>query len=370
MRRSEPCCRCTQGRSVVRFREVAAVVVCLGAVTLISSKPASGQGCVCERQNPTVLGGPDGYMHKGQWELTTSFLRFVSDKHYIGTQRNFALTPYAGPVSTRDQFNVDLTYAFSTRWTVSLDVPVQIQSYDLHRVLAASGSTQPVPINTGADGIGDITVRAGYWLLSTEHMRGNVFVSLGLELPTGNDDATSLIYGRAVPVDISVQPGNGAWGFIPTVQAFRDFRRISLYALGTYLINPRDTTGTPAFFNALSNPATTTVNSSTDQYFAEVGAAVPIKLRWVTPTLAYRVSGVPVRDLIGGSDGFRRPATLAYAAPGLNIFLRGHVVNLSVPIVSYVNVKPHIVNGVNQNTDATVPGFMFAISYPLRFGGR
>ncbi len=309
-------------------------------------------------------------MRKGEWEVTTSFLRFDSDKHYIGTQRNFALNAYKGPVNIRNQFNIDLTYALSARWNLSVDVPLQFQSYNLHRVFPASGSTQPVPINTGANGFGDITVRAGYWLLSTEHTKGNVFVSMGLQLPTGNTDATSLVYGRAIPVDISVQPGNGSWGINPTVQAFRSFRRFSVYGLATYLISPRDTTGTPAFFPSLSNPATTTVNSSTDQYLAEVGTAIPTPLRWVTPTIAYRVSGVPVRDLIGGSDGFRRPATLAYLAPGLDIHAFRQTISLSIPIVTYINVKPHIVNGVNQNTDATVPGFMFSVSYPLRFGGH
>jgi len=36
------------------------------------------------------------------------------------------------------------------------------------------------------------------------------------------------------------------------VQAFRGFRWVSVYWLATYLINPRNTTGTKAFFSALS----------------------------------------------------------------------------------------------------------------------
>ena len=317
-----------------------------------------------------MFGGSDTYLQKGQWEFRTSFFRFVSDKHYIGTERNLALDAYKGPVNIRNQFNFDLTYALTPRWNLSLDVPVQFQTYNLHRVLPSSGSSQPVPINTGANGLGDISVRGGYWLFSTEHSKGNVFVSMGLQFPTGDSGATSLVYGRAIPVDISVQPGNGAWGVIPTVQAFRNFGRISTYGVATYLIDPRNTTGTPAFFSALNNPSATTVNSSTDQYLAEFGASVRTPLRWISPTLAYRISGVPVQDLIGASDGFRRPATLGYIAPGVDVTLLGRTINLSVPIVTNINVKPHIVNGVNQNTDSTVPDFMFSVSYPLRFGGR
>jgi hypothetical protein len=308
-------------------------------------------------------------MTKRQWQLTTSFFHFYSDKHYIGTEPNTRINAYDGPVNVRSQFNFDLAYAITDRWIVSLDVPIQHQTYNLHRTFPASGSTGPVPINTGANGLGDITLRGGRWLFSTEQSRGNIFVSLGLEMPTGKSDATSDVYGRQVPVDISVQPGNGAWGVVPTVQAFKTFSRFSVYGFATYLIDPRNTTGTPAFFSALHDPNTTTVNSSTDQYLAEVGGAIPTPLHWLSLTAGYRFSGVPVNDLFGPSDGFRRPADLQYAMPGVEISLLGRTIDFSVPIVTYINVKPRIANGVNQNTDSTVPSFMFSISYPLRFGG-
>ncbi len=308
-------------------------------------------------------------MKKGQWQLTTSFFHFYSDKHYIGTEPNTSINAYRGPVNIRSQFNLDLTYALTDRWNVSLDVPIQHQTYNLHRPFPESGSTGPVPLNTGSNGLGDMTVRAGRWLFSTEQGKGNVFVSLGLEMPTGNDAATSNLYGREVPVDISVQPGNGAWGVVPTVQAFRSLRRFSVYGVATYLINPRNTTGTKAFFPSLRDPNTTTINSSTDQYVAEFGGAIPTPIHWLYFTTSYRFSGVPVHDLFGPSDGFRRPANLQYISPGLEVTLLGRTVNFSLPIVTYIDVKPRIVNGVNTNTDSTVPSFMFSISYPLRFGG-
>ena len=257
-------------------------------------------------------------MRKGEWQVTTSYLRFYSDKHYIGEARNFAITPYAGPVNIRNQFNLDLTYALTTRWNISLDVPVQFQSYDLHRVVAASGSTQPVPVNTGANGIGDITLRGGYWLLSTEHARGNTSSRSALQMPTGNDAATSLVYGRAVPVDISVQPGSGGWlgcarrtGF-PILPPGFDLRS------GDLPHRPARHHRDSAFFSALNSPTTTNVNSSTDQYFAEFGAGLNLRPRWLSPGCRLpptRMSGVPVRDLIGASDGFRRPANLQISRP-------------------------------------------------------
>ena len=72
-------------------------------------------------------------MQKGEWEFRTSFLRFVSDKHYIGTERNLRLTTFDGPVNTRSQLNFDLTYGLSSRSSVTLDIPFQIQTYNLHK---------------------------------------------------------------------------------------------------------------------------------------------------------------------------------------------------------------------------------------------
>lgn len=324
---------------------------------------------MCQRQNPPVFGGEGAYLKKGEWEFRTSLLRFVSDKHYIGTERNLALDAYKGPVNTRNQINFDFTYGLTSRSSLTLDIPFQIQTYNLHRPVQGSGTSAPVPIDTGANGVGDLTLSYGRWMFSTDHSRGNVHVSLGVQFPTGDSGATSFVYGRAIPVDISVQPGTGGWGLVPTVQAFRTFSRFSVYGVGTYLINPTNTTGTPAFFSTLFHPGATTVNSSTDAYMAEFGASVPTPLHWISPTLAYRISGVPALDLIGASDGFRRPATLGYFEPGANLTLFGHTVNLTFPIVNYINVKPHYVSGVNQNTDATIPGFMFSLSYSFRFGG-
>jgi hypothetical protein len=321
-----------------------------------------------------VFGGESGYLHKGEWEFRTSMLHFLSDKHYIGTERNLSLTAFDGPINNRTQLNFDFTYGLTSRTDLTLDIPFQVQSYNLHkplnRIESGATSSLPVPVNTDADGVGDLSLSVGRWMFSTEHSKGNVHVSLGVQFPTGDSSAVSTVYNRAVPVDISVQPGTGGWGFIPTIQAFRTFNRFSVYGVGTYLINPVNTTGTPAFFSTLFNSKVVTVNSSTDAYMVEFGASVPTPLHWISPTIAYRISGVPPLDLIGASDGFRRPAQLGYIEPGVNLTLLGHTVNLTVPIATYINVKPHYVNGVNQNTDATVPGFMFTLSYSFRFGGE
>jgi len=320
-----------------------------------------------------VFGGASSYLQKGQWEFRASMFHFLSDKHYIGKEPNLRLTPFDGPINDRTQVNFDFTYGLTSRTDITLDVPYQAQSYNLHkplnRIEPGAISTEVVPVNTGASGIGDLSLSVGRWMFSTEHSRGNVHLSLGVLFPTGDSSAVSTVYSRAVPVDISVQPGIGGWGIIPTVQAFRAFDHFSLYGVGTYLINPTNTTGTPAFFPTLFQSTSGEVNSSTDSFVVEFGGSIPTPLHWISPTLGYRISGVPPLDLIGASDGFRRPATLGYIEPGVNLNLFGQTISLTVPVVTYINVKPHYVNGVNQNTDSTIPDYMFTISYSFRFGG-
>lgn len=298
-------------------------------------------------------------------------MHWYSDKHYVGTQPNFGINDI-GPFNTMNQFNVSASYGLTPRWELFVDLPILFHSYNLIRPLAGVSRT-PVPIQAGVNGIGDITIGAGYWLfpLAGTPSRGNLQFSLGLQIPTGNDAATFSAYGRLIPAEWSVQPGDGSWGIGPTLRGFRPLGRgYSVFGVATYLITPRDTTGTPAFFPSLSNPHTTVVNSSADQFFAEVAVAAPSPWPWLTPTLGYIVSGVPREDLIGGSDGFRRPATLAYLAPGISLTIAGQSFSISLPMMAYENIKPPV-NPQNGRdlTDATVPGFMFSINHSFRFGG-
>ena len=63
--------------------------------------------------------------------------------------------------------------------------------------------------------------------------------------------------------------------------------------------------------------------SVTDQYLVRggIGHALP-KIRGLAASFGGRFEGVPVRDLIGGANGFRRPGYAISVDPGL-MFVRG-----------------------------------------------
>jgi hypothetical protein len=148
-----------------------------------------------------------------------------------------------------------------------------------------------------------------------------------------------------VPIDTSVQTGDGSWGITPGIQLFQRVKRVTLYGAAQYLMNPRNTTGTPTFFESLTNPNNTQLNSSADQFYVQFGGSVSLKPRWPVPSFGYRFSGVPVKDLIGKSE------------PGINVAVGKQLFSFTVSIRNYVNAKnsPYT-TGVEG---ATIPKYMF-----------
>src|SRR5262249_44295809 len=149
---------------------------------------------------------------------------------------------------------------------------------------------------------------------------GNLAISLGVKMPTG-DYRTQDMYPDSTGknnmlryVDQSIQPGDGGWGITTDIQGFRRIKRVMLFGSGSYLINPRDTNSTPSVVLARlplgRSPSAGSdnklVNSVPDQYLARVGASVGVG-KGFAGSLAWRTEGMPRYDLIGRSDGFRRP---------------------------------------------------------------
>ena len=101
---------------------------------------------------------------------------------------------------------------------------------------------------TQAIGVGDLRLAVSYWLLNPDkYLHYNVSVSLGVKIPTGQDDITDTFLrpgGQTAerPVDLAIQPGDGGWGIILGINAFDEiYKNGFLFFQGTYLSNPRET---------------------------------------------------------------------------------------------------------------------------------
>jgi hypothetical protein len=136
---------------------------------------------------------------------------------------------------------------------------------------------------------------------------------------------------------------------------------ITFFALGSYLANPRNTTGVPTFFGSLNNPNNTQLNSAADQFSVQMGASGHVKRGWPVPSLVYRIEGVPISDLFGASDGFRRPGVIGFTEPGVTYEIGRHMFSASLGIRSYVNIKDSPTTA--RAEDATVPKLIFTAAY-------
>jgi len=327
---------------------------------LVAGSQARGQGCVAAHSNqrvldelisPTPESAPSPFsIHN--LTVNIGYRVFNSNKYFQGSNE------IARPTAVENHqniFDIGVEYRLNNRWSIIADVPVYNGTRD--QIYPPSGVFQ-------VSGLGDITIGAQRWLFRppTEN-GGNVALSSAVKIPTGIDDAAgSASYkGKIIKAiaDQSMQPGDGSWGFNVGAQAYKSlWWRSSGYGQGTYLFNPENTNGVPTF---RSQPGQG-VMSVTDQYLYRGGISQGMpKLRGLALSIGVRGEGVPVRDLLGSSDGFRRPGFIFSADPGLLFNYRRYTVAVNGPWAIYRDRPPsvpeiqyHITNGDAFFADYTV----------------
>jgi hypothetical protein len=321
---------------------------------------AQAQGCVAAHTNQRTFdelidSGTTGSVSPN-WihnlTVDVGYRVFNSNKYFQGSNE------IARPTAVRNHqniFDIGLEYRLSSQWSILADVPV----YDgtRNQIYPPMGIFQ-------VSGLGDITLGAQRWIFRppTEN-GGNIAVSAQVKLPTGIDDATgsALYQGKIIKAtaDQSMQPGDGSWGFNVGTQAYKSlWPHASAYGQATYLFNPRDTNGVTTF---RSQPGQG-VMSVTDQYLYRGGVSQGMpKLRGLALSLGVRGEGVPVRDLLGDSNGFRRPGSIVSIDPGLMFRYKRDTVSVNGPWALYRDRPPsvpeiqyHITNGDAFFADYTV----------------
>lgn len=311
----------------------------------------------------------------GQWQMSLSYRGLESSTHYSGSVRQREREELGTFVVNKQQvLDFGLSYTVNRRLSLSLGLPLVKASWSIPT------PTAPVPgprAQQDAEGLGDVSLTARSWLWDpAASRRSNVSLGLGIKAPTGDYRVTDVYPnirggGEAEKaVDQSVQLGDGGWGVLVELQAYRAFSKATLYASGTYLVNPRDTNGTPSILPGLGiqpTPATAglEVNSVPDQYVARAGAVFPVQPSGLSLSAGARIEGLPRYDLVGDSHGWRRPGYEVYFEPGLLIERGRSAVSLHVPIGVYRNREPNPYTG--RPGDATFPDFVFLVGYGHRF---
>ena len=81
-----------------------------------------------------------------------------------------------------------------------------------------------------------------------------------------------------------------------------------------------------------------------------------------------RMEGVPVRDIFGGSDGFRRPGYAVSIEPGLLFAVKDYTVSVSVPVALQRN-RLRSTSDIKDNTwgDAAFADYLWQFGISKRF---
>jgi hypothetical protein len=331
---------------------------------------------VAARLDTPVLGVQNNSAAFGPWQVSLNYRYQKSDRHFRGPHEEANRQAEGSEVINRINLaEIGIRYNPNQQWSFALNIPYLMAERsspirDSNRVVIDRSVVE-------ANELSDITLTARRLLWKPqEHPNGNLALGFGIKFPTGKhdvyDDRERLVNGQRVftheAVDQSIQPGDGGWGAILDAQLYQRIGQSNgtFYVSGTYLINPEGTNGTPTFRGSVGEE----VMSIADQYVGRIGASYS-RAGWkgLGLSLGGRLEGVPVEDLIGDSDGFRRPGYAISAEPGLSYVRGPYNFSLAVPIALYRNrtrsVPDRAVPG--RQGDAAFADYVILMGFGQRF---
>jgi hypothetical protein len=325
------------------------LIISLLSILLINHL-AHSQGCVAVRN----ISGFGQYNFANNTFSTTNWQVDITGR-YFKSFRDFKGTEDQKTVEANQSINhvysTDLTVSRMLKdgWSLSLSLPITANSRS--STIEHGGINTPRH-TTHSFGIGDMRLTVYKWLLETSvRQKGNIQLGLGVKLPTGdyryqdyfyrNDTTRVLAY-----VNPSIQLGDGGTGIIGELNTFYIINTtISLYGNFYYMMNPREQNGVPATLGGRTPPhldsiAGNVLTSVADVYSIRAGAS--FSFNKLSVSLGIRDEGVPVNDLVGGSEGVRRPGYNFSIEPGIVYNLKKISFYSYIPIVASRGTKQNV----------------------------
>lgn len=316
---------------------------------LSTNQYCRAQGCVAIRS----INGFGQYLH-GTNAFSTDNWQINISQRYFKAFRDFKGTTDQKTASQNESITKSytmeflLTRIFNKGWSVALSLPYLVNSRETNGEHGGPNTTRHT---THASGIGDIRITAYKWLIAPRvNQNFNVELGFGIKLPTGDYKYQDNFYRNdstyvSAPVNPAIQLGDGGSGIITELNTFYFLTKsISLYGNFYYLSNPREQNGTSTLFGrtatSIQLKTYNTVASVTDQYAIRVGANA-VAGNWVFSG-GLREEGIPVKDLIGGSNGTRRAGYNVSVEPGITYRTKKADVYAYIPIVIKRMIKQNI----------------------------
>ena len=338
---------------------------------------SNAQGCVAIRSNGatcTMTGHDEASSSKsGTWTLGWNNRYFKSYKHFVGTEEQKQRVEEGTEVIDHVfSTELGLTRQFNNRWSFAFFAPLisnarsSLYEHDSkHRY------------STHSFGIGDIRFATYYWVVDPAKMsKANIQVGLGLKLPSGDYKYTDYFHKTDStkvlgPVDQSIQLGDGGTGITLETNAFYTFSRASVFFNGFYLSNPREQNGVSTARGGVTSPSSiaygSDVMSVPDQFMLRAGASYAVKQ--FSFSGGVRLEGVPAKDLVGGSNGFRRPGYVLSAEPVIAFKAKQTQLYLAVPFALQRNRTQSVPDKIRtEKTGVYSQGDAAFADYTINFG--
>ncbi|MFZ9661272.1 MAG: hypothetical protein ACO29O_05275, partial [Chitinophagaceae bacterium] len=316
------------------MKKVGSLIGLTAVIYFISLQLTIGQGCVAIRGAGGMSCGMSGHeaFDSTGWMLNINNRYFKSYKHFVGTVEQIERLENGTEVINHT-FSTDMFIMknLNRRWSIGANLPfisnTRSSLYE-HGGNAAGPSARH---NTHSVGLGDVRLAVYRWIIDPmKFTKFNAQVGLGIKLPTGDyryqdyfwKNDTTRVLG---PVDQSIQLGDGGTGFtLETNLNWNISHTIVAYGNFYYLSNPREQNGvstarggTPSATSILYR---SDVMSVPDQWMIRAGLSYMYKR--TTASIGVRREAIPSKDLIGGSNGFRRPGFVFSVEPGLVYMLK------------------------------------------------
>lgn len=323
----------------------------LCAVVMMMAQTAQSQGCVAIRNMSCAQNAVAGSTNavalagKGDIVVNANYRYFKSFRHFRGThEEKNRIAEGTEVINHFNGLDLGVSYGITNRLTGNIIIPfahnARSSMYE-HYGNSVTANPDRKRFNTGSFGLSDIRLSLSYWLLDPMRMpKGNIAIGAGVKLPTGNyklegdfhrRDQEGQDYTTRRPLDQSIQLGDGGFGINLETQGYWFlFDQFSMFFSGFYMATPRNTN------NVLRNP---TANADSlfnhfsvgDQYGARLGLGYATRHGFLF-NLGGRLEGIPATDLIGKSEGFRRPGYIISVEPGIGWQSGPLALNINVPV--------------------------------------
>ena len=338
----------------------------------------SAQGCIAVRGGgfcalQGVMPGEE-VREAGDWQVSVSYRWLHSNRHFVGDVEQTQRESLGTQVENFSNFiDLGVSYNITPRLSTTLTIPfVYSERSSLYE---HKGNASGERYSTEAGGVADVRAAVYAWIWNPADLpKGNVQFGLGFKAPTGDDAATDIFQRQSGPtldyVDQSIQPGDGGWGLTMELYAFRELLpRFYGYLQGFYLFNPRNINDTPKRIARLGSTDPFDYMSVPDQYLGRGGLSYVLAPHWgLSVSLGARIDGVPAEDVIGNSQGFRRPGYAVSIEPGLTWQKGPWTAVITTPVAVYRNRVKSVQDEIRgTHGDAAFADYFLTAAVARRF---